>query len=73
MRGSERYLRTGEVAVMLGFTPRYVLREVRAGRLRALEFRTGSRSTLRFRVADVRAWLARYSIERNGEHGAAER
>lgn len=73
MGRSERYLGTGEVATMLGFTPRFVLREVRAGRLRALEFRTGSRSTLRYRGEDVRAWLARYSIERNGDAGAADR
>lgn len=72
MGENERYLRSGEVAVMLGFTPRYVLREVRAGRLRALEFRTGGRSTLRYRVDDVRTWLARYSIERNGVIEVAE-
>ena len=59
------YLRTGEVAAMIGFTARFVLREVRAGRLCAIEFRTGSRSTLRYRAEDVRLWLARYSVERN--------
>ena len=68
---SERYLRTGEVAVMLGFTPRFVLREVQAGRLRAIELRTGSKAALRYRGEDVRAWLARYSTERNGQAGAA--
>lgn len=67
MGQGEHNLRTGEVAVMLGFTPRFVLREVQAGRLRALEFRRGSKSTLRFRGDDVRAWLTRYSIERNGD------
>ena len=69
MGGDERLPRTGAVAAMIGLTPRFVQREVRAGRLRATEYRTGSRPTLRFRVVDVRAWTARHSVERNGDQG----
>jgi len=66
-------LSTGEVAALLGFSPRHVLPEVHRGRLRAVSFQTGSRPTLRYRVDDVHAWLARYSQVLNAAAGDPDR
>lgn len=66
------FLSTGEVAALVGFSPRHVLREVQKGRLRAVSFQTGSRPTLRYRVEDVHAWLARYWTVLNAGAGDSE-
>jgi phenylacetate-coenzyme A ligase PaaK-like adenylate-forming protein len=61
----DRWLTSREVALLIGMSSRYVQREAEAGRLRAREVgTTGSRTTLRYRLADVTAWQARYTRDR---------
>lgn len=47
MRNSERWLSTTEVAERLGMGPEWVRRQIQAGRLRAVVYRTSSRPVYR--------------------------
>ncbi len=62
---------TRETAARLRVSPRFILRETQAGRLRAIEYRTSSRSILRYRPEDVVAWLERYAHARGARRDDA--
>ena len=64
-RDTERWLGTEEVGRRLGMSSEWVRRQVIAGRLRAVVYRTnpGSRSTYRIRADWIRAFQARFTIE----------
>lgn len=51
---------TGEVGEILGFTPRWVRRQIDLGRLRAVAFDAGSRRTLRVNRRDLYDFRRRY-------------
>lgn len=58
MSGLERLLGADEIAEALGLSRRYVLRLARAGVLPAYRMgQGGERTTWRFRVSEVEAWL----------------
>ena len=64
-RDTERWLGTEEVGRRLGMSSEWVRRQVIAGRLRAVVYRTtpGSRSIYRIRADWIRAFQARFTIE----------
>lgn len=62
---AERLMTSREVAELLRVSVRYIQRQVAEGRLGAFALQTGSRATLRFREAEVEAWVARYVAKRN--------
>jgi excisionase family DNA binding protein len=51
---------TSEVADLLGFSDRWVRRQIELGRLRASAFDAGSRRTLRINRRDLDAFRTRY-------------
>ena len=64
-RHTERWLGTEEVGRRLGMSSEWVRRQVIAGRLRAVVYRTtpGSRSIYRIRADWIRDFQARFTIE----------
>jgi excisionase family DNA binding protein len=57
-----RWLSTEQIAERVGMTGEWVRRQIIAGRLRALVFRTGSRATYRISEADLRHFMAEWSV-----------
>ena len=55
-----RYLTIPQIAAELGYTRRWVLRQVELGRLTAVAFDAGGRRSYRVREADYVAFCARY-------------
>lgn len=54
---------TSEVAERLGFSDRWVRRQIELGRLKASAFDAGSRRTLRIRARDLEVFLRQYFHE----------
>ena len=54
------WLTTVEVAQLLGFTDRWVRRQIELGRLRGYAFDAGSRRALRIRRRDLEAFRSRF-------------
>ncbi len=55
-----RYLTIPQIAVELGYTRRWVLRQVELGRLAAVAFDAGGRRSYRVHEADFVAFRTRY-------------
>ena len=55
-----RYLTIPQIATELGYTRRWVLRQVELGRLAAVAFDAGGRRSYRVREADYVDFCARY-------------
>ncbi len=55
-----RYLTLPQIAAELGYTRRWVLRQVELGRLAVVAFDAGGRRSYRVREADYAAFCARY-------------
>ena len=51
---------TGEVAELLGYTARWVRRQIEAERLTAYAFDAGERRTFRIRAADLEVFRRRF-------------
>lgn len=60
MPPSPRYRTIPEIAAELGYTRRWVLRQVELGRLAAIAFDAGGRRSYRIREVDFAAFRARY-------------
>lgn len=60
------WLTTVEVAQLLGFTDRWVRRQIELGRLRAYAFDTGSRRALRIHRRDLGTFRSRYFKDASG-------
>lgn len=56
----KQWYTTGEVAELLGFTPRWVRRQIEAERLTAYAFDAGDRRTFRIRAGDLDRFTRRY-------------
>jgi hypothetical protein len=57
-----RWLSTEQIAERIGMTGEWVRRQVLAGRLKAVVFRTASRATYRVRETDLREFLSKWSV-----------
>ena len=62
----ERWYTAREIAQVIGMSTRFVQREAQLGRLRSVAVGAGPRPALRFRAADVTAWLQAWTTERGG-------
>jgi len=60
---TERWLSTEQIAERVGMTGEWVRRQVIAGRLVALVFRTGSRSTYRISEAELSRFMNEWSVK----------
>jgi len=60
-----RFYSTEQAAydVIGGVSPRWVRKQIEAGRLRARVLRTGARPTYRIREDDLRTFLAQYVLD----------
>lgn len=56
----KQWYTTGEVADLLGYTPRWVRRQIEAERLTAYAFDGGDRRTFRIRGSDLDAFIRRF-------------
>lgn len=56
----KKWYSTGEVADLLGYTPRWVRRQIEAERLKAYAFDAGQRRTLRIRGDDLDKFIRRF-------------
>jgi excisionase family DNA binding protein len=61
MTGDVEWIGTEEVARELGMTPDWVRAQIRAKRLKARVWHTGSRSTIRIRRTDLEEFIRRHS------------
>lgn len=62
----KQWLSTGEIARRVGFSERWVLRQIECGRLRATAFTPGRKVTYRIRLADFEAFRAACFRETGG-------
>jgi hypothetical protein len=57
-----KWLSTEQIGERIGMTAEWVRRQVLAGRLRGVAFRTGNRATYRIREVDLRRFLKDWSV-----------
>lgn len=60
-----KWLSTEQIADRVGMTAEWVRRQVLAGRLRAVVFRTGTRATYRVREGDLRDFMDTWSVTKD--------